>query len=52
MARLQRRRFSEPDEKRLVPNGSIEVVSLDDRVVGRLTYEPGWRWSVDVQPIA
>lgn len=52
MARLQRRRFSEPDEKRSVPNGLIEVVSLDDRVVGRLTYEPGWRWSVDVRPIA
>jgi class 3 adenylate cyclase len=28
------------------------VVSLDDRVVGRMTYEPGWRWSVDVKPIA
>jgi len=28
------------------------VVELDDRVVGRLTYEPGWRWSVDVQPLA
>lgn len=52
MARLQRRRFSEPDEKRSVPNGLIEVVSLDDRVVGRLTYDPGWRWSVDVRPIA
>jgi class 3 adenylate cyclase len=52
MARLQRRRFSEPDEVRPIPHGSIEVVSLDDRVIGRMTYEPGWRWSVDVKPIA
>jgi class 3 adenylate cyclase len=35
-----------------MPHGKIEVVELDDRVVGRLTYEPGWRWSVDVKPIA
>jgi class 3 adenylate cyclase len=52
MARLQRRRFSEPDDVRKVPNGTVDVVSLDDRVIGRMTYEPGWRWSTDVKPIA
>jgi len=30
----------------------IEVVWLDDRVVGRMRYEPGWRWSKDIKPIA
>jgi class 3 adenylate cyclase len=34
------------------PRGRIDVVELDDTVVGRMTYEPGWRWSVDVRPIA
>jgi class 3 adenylate cyclase len=52
MARLQRRRFSEPDEVRQIPHGSIDVVSLDDHVIGRMTYQPGWRWSVDIGPIA
>jgi class 3 adenylate cyclase len=52
MARLQRRQFSNPDEVRPIPNGTIEIVSLDDRVVGRMTYAPGWRWSVDIKPIA
>lgn len=52
MARLQRRRFSEPDEVRAVPHGRVEIVELDDRIVGRLSYEPGWRWSVDIKPIA
>src|SRR5438132_272790 len=52
MARLQRRRFAEPDDVRQVPHGQIDVVELDDRVVGRMTYEPGWRWSVDIKPIA
>lgn len=50
--RLQRRRFSEPSAVRTIPRGRIEVVELDDTVVGKMTYEPGWRWSVDVQPIA
>lgn len=50
--RLQRRRFSEPSAVRTVPRGRVDVVELDDTVVGRMTYEPGWRWSVDVKPIA
>jgi len=50
--RLQRRRFTEPSDVRTIPHGRIDVVDLDDTVVGRMTYEPGWRWSVDVQPIA
>jgi len=52
MARLQRGRFSDPDDVRTVPHGRIDVVELDDRVVGRMTYDPGWKWSVDVKPIA
>jgi class 3 adenylate cyclase len=52
MARLQRKRFTDPDDVRTFPHGRIDVVELDDRVIGRMTYEPGWRWSVDVKPIA
>jgi class 3 adenylate cyclase len=50
--RLQRRRFSESTDRRKIPHGQIDVVELDDTVVGRMTYEPGWRWSVDVRPLA
>lgn len=52
MARLQRARFSESTDVRVIPNGRIDVVELDDHVIGKMTYEPGWRWSVDVKPIA
>jgi len=52
MARLQRRRFSEAVDVREIPHGRIDVVELDDRVIGRMRYEPGWRWSVDIRPIA
>jgi class 3 adenylate cyclase len=50
--RLQRRRFNEPSDVRTFPHGRVEVVELDDTVVGRMVYEPGWRWSTDVRPIA
>jgi class 3 adenylate cyclase len=50
--RLQRRRFGESSDVRKIPHGQIDVVELDDIVVGRMTYEPGWRWSVDVRPLA
>jgi class 3 adenylate cyclase len=52
MARLQRKRFSEPSEVREAGRGRVEVVELDDVVVGRMIQEPGWRWSIDVKPIA
>ncbi len=50
--RLQRRKFSDSTDVRRFPHGHIEVVEMDDNVVGRMVYEPGWRWSVDVKPIA
>lgn len=50
--RLQRRRFTEPADTRTFPHGKVDVVQMDDVVVGLMTYEPGWRWSTDVKPIA
>jgi class 3 adenylate cyclase/mannose-6-phosphate isomerase-like protein (cupin superfamily) len=52
MARLQRRRFSETSDVRRFPHGRVDVVEMDDHIVGQMTYEPGWRWSIDVKPIA
>lgn len=50
--RMQRQRFSEAIDVRRFPHGQVDVVELDDVVVGRMTYEPGWRWSTDIKPIA
>lgn len=52
MARLQRRNFNNPNEVRRVPGGRLEIVELDDMVVGRMVHRPGWRWSVNVRPVA
>jgi hypothetical protein len=42
------RRFEEPDEVREFPKGRFELVTLGGMTIGRATYQPGWRWSVDV----
>ena len=52
MPRLQRKGFQAPDEVRRFPSGVVDVVTLDEVWVSRFTFEPGWRWSKDVGPIA
>jgi class 3 adenylate cyclase len=52
MARLQRKFLASPDEVRTFTNGRVEIFGLDDVDVGRSVFEPGWRWSKDVKPIA
>jgi len=52
MSRLQRKRLSNPDEVRVFDNGRVEIFSLDDVDIGRQFFEPGWRWSTDIKPIA
>ncbi len=42
------KRFDAPDEHRTFPKGRFDVVRLANVTLGRATYEPGWRWSVDV----
>jgi hypothetical protein len=44
--------FSRPDEVRTFDNGRVELLTIGNSEIGRLTLEPGWRWSTDVRPIA
>jgi len=52
MARLQSKPIGSPDEVREIPNGKLEIYTLDDLVFGRTLFEPGWVWSKNVKPIA
>jgi class 3 adenylate cyclase len=52
MARLQAKPFTTPDEVRSIPHGKIKILDLGDIVVGQQLWEPGWRWSEHVKPIA
>lgn len=42
------RRFDRPDETRTFAKGKFEVIHIAGLTLGRATYQPGWRWSVDV----
>ncbi len=40
------------DETRSFSNGVSEMVTIGETMIGRARFEPGWRWSNDVKPIA
>ena len=53
MAGLEAKTFDSPDEVRpFVDKGQAEVVNVGGGTVLRATFEPGWRWSEHVKPIA
>ena len=54
MAELAGKRFEEADDVREFTEGKgrMEVVNLNGHAVGRSTFEPGWRWSTNVKPLA
>ena len=52
MPRLQAKHFDAPDQSRSVARAKLRVVHIGEVAVGHAVWEPGWRWSVDLQPIA
>jgi quercetin dioxygenase-like cupin family protein len=50
--KLSVRRFDSPDEKVEFERGSFERITVAGMSVGRARYEPGWKWSKHVRPIA
>jgi ketosteroid isomerase-like protein len=52
MKQTEHRSFVAADEIREFPNGKAEIVKIAGGEIGRLVFQPGWRWSNDVKPIA
>lgn len=52
MADAERKALNTPDETRTFEKGRVDLVNIGGGTVGRLTLEPGWRWSQHVKPIA
>ena len=46
------KRLAQPDETRTFANGKVDVVNIGGGTVGLATFQPGWKWSNDVKPIA
>ena len=47
----EHRAFGEPDEIREFPKGRAEILMVGDAEIGRLMFEPGWRWSETLKPV-
>lgn len=51
MANVENKSFEDADETRTPTKARIEVVHLGGAEVGRLTFEPGWKWSECIKPV-
>ena len=49
---MQKKNIHTPDETRNFPKGKVELVKIEGVTFGLGTFEPGWKWSECVKPIA
>jgi hypothetical protein len=52
MKKAELKSFDKPDEIREFPGGRVELVKIGGATVGRAIFQPGWKWSTSIQPIA
>jgi len=52
MPGVEARNFASPDETRTPDKTTVEIVKLAGGEIGRYTFQPGWRWSECIKPIA
>jgi mannose-6-phosphate isomerase-like protein (cupin superfamily) len=52
MPGVEARSFDAPDETRTPDKTQVAVVRMGATSAARLTFEPGWRWSECVKPVA
>jgi len=52
MAKAEQKSFETPDDVRTFERGQLDLLHIGDSDIGRLTLQPGWRWSDHVKPIA
>jgi len=53
MSQLDKANIDTPHETRAFKaHGHVDVITLGDFTLGRGVFEPGWKWSEDVKPIA
>lgn len=50
--KIEAKSFDTPDEVRKFECGKVEIVKTAGATVGRATFEPGWKWSTCIKPVA
>ena len=51
VTKFETKSHSSPDEVRSPAKTRVEVVRLEGFTIGRINFEPGWRWSECVKPV-
>jgi quercetin dioxygenase-like cupin family protein len=49
--KLAKKNFASPDAVRECDHGRLEVLTVEDATVTRITLQPGWKWSEHARPI-
>src|SRR5437879_6195984 len=44
--------FDNPDETRTPDKTRVDVIKIGDGQVARVTFQPGWRWTECIKPVA
>ncbi len=52
MPGVESRSFDKADETRTPAKTRVDVVRIGGTEVGRFTFEPGWKWSECIKPVA
>ncbi|MGH2753940.1 MAG: cupin domain-containing protein [Actinomycetota bacterium] len=51
MAGIDKKSFDSPDETRTLEKTALAVVNIGGESAGRMTAQPGWKWSECVKPV-
>jgi hypothetical protein len=52
MPGIQARDFDSPDESRTPDKTKVDIVKMGSTTAARYTFQPGWKWSECVKPVA
>ena len=52
MAGIHSASFDSPDEKRTPDKTEVALVKLGNTTAARMTFQPGWRWTECIKPVA
>jgi hypothetical protein len=50
--KFESKSLNSPEEVRKFEKGKVDLVNVAGATIGRATFEPGWKWSTCVKPIA
>ena len=49
---IERKSLNRPEETRTFEKGKVELATIGGITFGRATFQPGWKWSDHVKPVA